>query len=75
MIDKKILRNAINVTFKHRDSLNELSSYKSIISEISNSSLMKERWAIYQNRFSYAQKVSFDRVIDSMNKICEEVIK
>lgn len=74
-IDKKILKDAINVTFKHRNSLNELNSYESIISEIFNSSLIKERWTSYQNRFSYAQNVSFDSVIDSINKIHKEVIR
>lgn len=74
-IDKKTLSDAINVTFKHRNSLNELNHYKSIINEISKSSLIKERWTSYQNRFSYAQNVSFDSVIDSINKIYREVIK
>lgn len=74
-IDKKTLSDAINVTFKHRNSLNELNNYESIINEISNSSLIKERWTNYQNRFSYAQHVSFDSVIDSLNKIYKEVIK
>lgn len=74
-IDKKILKDAINVTFEHRNSMNELNSYKSIINEISNSSLIKERWTSYQNRFSYAQNVSFDSIINSINKIYREVIK
>lgn len=74
-IDKKTLSDAINVTFKHRNSLNELNKYESIINEISKSSLIKERWTSYQNRFSYAQNVSFDSVIDSINKIYREVIK
>lgn len=74
-IEKKTLRDAINVTFKHRNSLNELNSYESIINEISKSSLIKERWTSYQNKFSYAQNVSFDSVIDSINKIYREVIK
>lgn len=74
-IDKKTLSDAINVTFKHRNSLNELNNYESIINEISKSSLIKERWTSYQNRFSYAQNVSFDSVIDSINKIYREVLK
>lgn len=74
-IDKKTLSDAINVTFKHRNSLNELNNYESIINEISKSSLIKERWTSYQNRFSYAQNVSFDSVIDSINKVYREVIK
>lgn len=74
-IDKKTLSDAINVTFKHRNSLNELNNYESIINEISRSSLIKERWTSYQNRFSYAQNVSFDSVIDSINKVYREVIK
>lgn len=74
-IDKKTLSDAINVTFKHRNSLNELNNYESIINEISKSSLIKERWTSYQNRFSYAQNVSFDSVIDSINKIYREVMK
>lgn len=74
-IDKKTLSDAINITFKHRNSLNKLNNYESIINEISKSSLIKERWTSYQNRFSYAQNVSFDSVIDSINKIYKEVIK
>lgn len=74
-IDKKTLSDAINVTFKHRNSLNELNNYESIINEISKSSLIKERWTSYQNRFSYAQNVSFDSVTDSINKVYREVIK
>ena len=74
-IDKKILKDAINVTFKHRNSINELNSYEKIISEIAKSNLIKERWTSYQNRFSYAKNVTFDDVINSINKIYIEVIK
>lgn len=74
-INKKILKDAINVTFEHRNSINELNSYESIIDEISNSNLIKERWISYQNRFSYAKNVSFDSVINSINKIYREVVK
>lgn len=74
-IDKNILRDAINVTFKHRNSIKELGDYEAIINKISNSNLIKERWTSYQNRFYYAKNVSFDSVIDSINKIYKEVIK
>ena len=74
-IDKKILKDAINVTFEHRNSIDELNIYEKIINEIANSNLIKERWTSYQNRFSYAKNVSFDDVINSINKIYIEVIK
>lgn len=74
-IDKKIFKDAINVTFKHRNSINELNFYEKIIREIAKSNLIKERWTSYQNRFSYAKNVTFDDVINSINKIYIEVIK
>jgi len=68
-IEKNDLKKAINTTFEHRNSLRELNNYKTIINEICDSKLIRQRWKGYQNRFYYAKEVSFDSVITSIYKL------
>jgi len=74
-IDKAILKNSINTTFKHRKSENELNNYAIIIKELENSDNLNTLWKQYQEKHDYAQDIQFRDVINSIRFIFTEIDK
>lgn len=72
-IDKEILKNSINTTFKHRKSENELDNYNLIIKEMENSDNLNTLWKQYQEKHDYAQDIQFRDIINSIRFIFTEI--
>lgn len=68
-VDKEILNKAIVTTFKHRKTENDLEEFDSIINNIANSEVMKNRWKSYQEKAYYAKEVEFEDVISAIRKL------
>ena len=68
-IDIKTLKKAIINTFKKRETTYYLENINNQISEIENSDDLKEIWNNYQNKFTYANDISFKDTIDVIKEI------
>lgn len=68
-ISKKHLSDAITNTCKWRGSLKFLEDSERILSELNNSNIMQELWSDYQTKFEYARDISWEEIIESINKI------
>lgn len=72
-IDKDILEQAINTTFKHRGSKYELESNSKIIDELATSESLNLLWQQFAQKHSYAEKISFDVTIQAIRFILKEI--
>ncbi len=70
-INIDILKQAINTTFKHRDSLNELENFNKIIEAIERNEIIQNRWTNYRQKFIYAKDIEFADIILAIRKIKE----
>lgn len=61
-VDSEVLAEAIDATFRHRGSINELSDGKQILKEVFSSDVLFERWTRYQKKYSYAEGVSWGEI-------------
>lgn len=68
-IDTNVLKEAIINTFNERETIYYLENIDSQINEIENSDDLKEIWNNYQNKFSYANDISFQDTIDVIKEI------
>lgn len=63
---------AINETAKHRKSYEYISDFlvvNDVISQIENDSDLKKQWKQYQKRYIYAKDISYNDLINAVNKI------
>lgn len=67
-MDMNILKMAIKNTFDSRDSLSYFKDYKEIMNSIRYSELMIKQWKIYSNKYNYANNISFNDVLDMLEK-------
>lgn len=72
--DVDVLKSAFVATAEHRNTLEKISNPKEIIEQLSNSNDIKNMWSKYQSKFSYAKKISFDQIINSVSKITDKII-
>ncbi len=67
-MDMNILKMAIKNTFDSRDSLSYFKDYKEIMNSIRYSELMIKQWKIYSNKYNYANNISFNDILDMLEK-------
>lgn len=67
-MDMSILKMAIKNTFDSRDSLSYFKDYKEIMNSIRYSELMIKQWKIYSNKYNYANNISFNDILDMLEK-------
>ena len=74
-INEENIIKAIKNTCKRRDSLNILDNLTERFELIRNSSIMKERWNKYSQKYVYANNISYEEVIYEINKIVKIIAK
>lgn len=68
-INFDVLKNAIINTFKERETTYYLENINKIIYEIENSEDLNEIWTNYQNKFAYANDITFQDTISAIKEI------
>lgn len=68
-IDFNILKKAINNTFNERETSYYLENIDNRILEIENSEDLQEIWKNYQDKFSYANEISFEDTINAIKEL------
>ena len=72
-IDMAVLKDAIDITFSSRESLEYLNDYQKIIDSIINEERIKKQWNIYSNKYEYADGVDFNEVLVLLKGLIEEL--
>ena len=72
-IDFGSLKKACQNTFKHRNTDFNIGSILGVLQNLKDEQDLKTRWKSYQKRFSYAEKVSFDDVINTAVELIEKI--
>lgn len=72
-INFELLKEACQNTFKHRSTDFNVSSIFDTLSILKVEKDLKIRWNSYQKRFSYAEEVSFDDVIDTVIEVVKNI--
>jgi len=67
--DKALFWKALEATLDHRGSKELIVPYEPIINRIKDSNDLKEQWAKYQKKFSYAQDIAYESLIESIELI------
>ena len=67
--DKRIYRDALQATAKHRGSVELISDTEGILKQISESTVLKEKWGKYQKKFAYASEISYEDVMGVLREI------
>ena len=62
--DREIYRKALKATSQHRGSLEKLADVEGILKQISESTELRDMWRKYQNTFTYAKDISYERVME-----------
>lgn len=73
VINMEQFKEAFLATSKKRNSIQLLAEGNRILKEIEDSGVMQELWKSYQKKFSYAEDISWERVMDSIEKLFAEV--
>lgn len=74
-INNKVLKQAIINKFMERGTYKYLENIEKCMSEIENSEDLKEIWKNYQNKFSYAEDISYQDTINAIKKFIKIVTK
>ena len=74
-INNKVLKQAIINKFMERGTYKYLENIEKCMSEIENSEDLKEIWKNYQNKFSYAEDVSYQDTINAIKEFIKIVTK
>lgn len=70
---KRMLSRAVKATFTNRQSEEYFNARKKIVEMLSESGFQRQQWLRYQKKTPYASELSFDDVMDSLNKILSQV--
>ena len=73
-IDFESLKTAVSLTFRYRKTLISKERAFEIIDLINNNDSIRDRWSRYQKKNPYAQGINFEWIIDTINKLIEEVL-
>lgn len=68
-LDREVFKHAVENTFSHRDSLNELNALTVILERIRIDETQQKFWENYRHRFSYAKDISLDEIINGISAI------
>jgi len=71
VIDMELLKKAILATSQKRNSVRLIQDGNDILKEISESDVMQELWKKYQNKFSYAEDISWNMVLEAIQAMYE----
>ena len=74
-INNKVLKQAIINKFLERGTYEYLENIEKCMSEIENSEDLKEIWKNYQNKFSYAEDISYQDTINAIKEFIKIVTK
>ena len=69
MIDKNFFSTALEATAKHRSSLAAIEKKEETLNAIRDDILVKERWQRYCKDNYYAKGITFDKVIEALEKL------
>lgn len=69
--DREIFREALKETAAHRGSLEKLKDINGIIEQISSNTDLKSMWGKYQKKFSYAEGIAYEDVIEALKEIVD----
>ena len=72
-IDFESLKKACQNTFKHRSTDFSLDSILNTLNSLKAEKNLKIRWNSYQKRFTYAEEISFDNVIDTAIELVKNI--
>ena len=72
-INMKILKEAINNTFTKRGSLQYLEDYEEIIDSIINSRRIEKLWAIYSNKYKYADGITVNEILILLKDVIKKL--
>lgn len=67
--DKEIYKEALKATAEHRGSTEQISDVEGILKQISESNVLKDMWMKYQKKYAYASDISYENVLEVLNKI------
>lgn len=67
--DKEIYKEALKATAEHRGSTEQISDVEGILKQISESDNLKDMWRKYQEKFAYANDISYGDVLGMLKKI------
>lgn len=73
-VDHRVLRAALLNTARRRDSSSQLSAYRATIANIYGSQVMRDLWANYQKKSSYAAGLDWKTVIRSILLLCDNAL-
>ena len=68
-INVKILKDAIETTFEHRGTKEDLEKIDNILALIEENDIIHIRWKSYQDRFLYAKNIEFSDIINAIKQI------
>ena len=74
VINMEQFKAAFLATSKKRNSIQLIVEGNRILKEIEDSEIMQELWKGYQKKFSYAEDISWRMVMDSIEKLFEQVL-
>lgn len=68
-LDVQVLGEALQATAKKRETERYLSDASDIFNEVQNDPNMQKLWNAYQKKFSYAEDISWDMVMESIREV------
>lgn len=72
-LNMEILEKAIQNTFKASNSTEALLTWRNSIKKVKESEYQKELWKRYQKAFRYAQELSFEETIETIETILSQL--
>lgn len=66
---------AFLATSKKRNSIQLITEGNRILKEIADSEVMQGLWKSYQKKFSYVEDISWEMVMDSIEKLFEQALQ
>ncbi|MEG1009011.1 MAG: nucleotidyl transferase AbiEii/AbiGii toxin family protein [Clostridia bacterium] len=72
-IDTELLKIAVKEKFKSRGTINNFNNIENIFNEIKYSEKLKELWYIYCKSYSYAEGISYDKIIDNLRYLINTI--
>lgn len=67
--DKKIFKQALNATIKHRGTKEQIKDFKETLDIIEKSAALRTIWNNYQKQFSYAKNISYEMIISILYEL------
>lgn len=72
-INFKNLKEACQNTFKHRNTDFSIDNILNVLADLKVEKDLKIRWSSYQKRFSYAEEINFDEVINTVIEVVKNI--